>query len=274
MDEEAKRFDLLMLNIQLAVLRAEPAFKRLSERVKMLAGLLEEKSAIPMVHEQMMLIQDIQTDEWWQDVTVPMLETARRHLRALIKLIEKKQRKPIYTDFEDEIGTETSVELPAFMHGDSFERFREKTRVFLREHQDHVAVHRLRANQPLTGLDLAELERMLGESGAGDPKHLDRAKLECEGLGLFVRSLVGLERDAAKHAFNGFSAGKSLSANQIEFINFIVEHLTEHGAMKPDLLYESPFTDLTPHGPDSLFSAGQVDELVTLLSDVRARAVV
>src|SRR6185437_10524709 len=33
-DEEAKRFDLLMLNLQLAVLRVEPAFKRLSDQVK------------------------------------------------------------------------------------------------------------------------------------------------------------------------------------------------------------------------------------------------
>jgi len=33
------------------------------------------------------------------------------------------------------------------------------------------------------------------------------------------------------------------------------------------------FTDITPQGPDGLFSAEQVDELVTLLSNVRARAV-
>ena len=75
-DEEAKRFDLLMLNLQLAVLRVEPAFERLSDQVKAIAGLLEEKSSIPMVHEQMPLIQEFQTDEWWQDVTTPMLETA------------------------------------------------------------------------------------------------------------------------------------------------------------------------------------------------------
>ena len=76
--EEAKRFDLLVLNLQLAMLRAEPGFERLREQVKEIAGLLEEKSAIPMVREQMALIQDVQTDEWWQDVTVPMLEGMRR----------------------------------------------------------------------------------------------------------------------------------------------------------------------------------------------------
>ena len=54
----------------------------------------------------MALIQDVQTDEWWQDVTVPMLEAMRRRLRDLVKLIEKQKRKPIYTDFEDEMGGE------------------------------------------------------------------------------------------------------------------------------------------------------------------------
>ena len=102
--EEAKRFDLLILNLELALLRSEPAFERLREQVRAIAGLLEEKSAIPMVREQMPLIQDVQTDEWWQDVTIPMLERVRKRLRSLVKLIEKRKRKTIYTDFEDEMG--------------------------------------------------------------------------------------------------------------------------------------------------------------------------
>ncbi len=34
-----------------------------------------------------------------------------------------------------------------------------------------------------------------------------------------MRSLVGLERDAAKGAFAGFLEGRNLSGNQIEFVN-------------------------------------------------------
>jgi type I restriction enzyme R subunit len=271
--EEAKRFDLLVLSLQLALLRSEPAFERLRDRVKAIAGLLEEKSAIPMVREQLELIAEVQTDEWWQDVTTPMLERVRRRLRDLVQFIDKQRRKPVYSDFEDELGAEIGVELPGFGPGDSFEKFRAKARAFLRAHQDHVAIHKLRMNRALTAADVAELERMLGESGIGGSEDISRAKETSHGLGLFVRSLVGLDREAAKEALGGFLAGKSLGANQIEFVNLIVNHLTEHGVMEASLLYESPFTDLTPRGPDGLFSSAQVDQLMGVLDRVRTTAI-
>ena len=271
-NEEAKRFDLLVLSLQLALLRSESSFARLRDRVVQIAGLLEEKSTIPMVQARMALIQDVQTDEWWQDVTVPMLEVLRRRLRDLIHLIDKRQRKPVYTDFEDLIGSETEVELGRLAAGTDYEKFLAKARAFLRQHLDHVAIHKLRSNKPLTASDLAELERMLGESGLGEPDDLRRAAEESQGLGLFVRSLVGMDRGAAKEAMASFLAGKSLAANQIEFINLIVTHLTERGAVEPERLYESPFTDLTPRGPDGLFSAPDLNELMRVLEAVRASA--
>ncbi|MDH4079136.1 MAG: DEAD/DEAH box helicase family protein [Nitrospira sp.] len=271
-NEEAKRFDLLALNLQLALLRAEPSLARLRDRVKGVAGLLEEKSAIPMVREQMALIQDLQSDEWWQDVTVSMLEVMRRRLRGLVQFIDKRQRKPVYTDFEDLMGDETSFTLPGLSVGTDHAKFVAKARAFLKQHLDHVAVAKLRMNRPLTPSDLAELEELLRQSGACGPDEIRRAVNETKGLGLFVRSLVGMDRSAAKEALAGFLNGKTFTANQLEFVNLIVDHLTEHGVMEPARLYESPFTDIAPYGPDGLFPAGDIDELFQVLDGVRATA--
>jgi type I restriction enzyme R subunit len=270
--EEAKRFDLLLLRLQLAVLLAEPSFERLRDQVKEIAGLLEEKASIPMVREQMELIQAIQADEWWQDVTAPMLETVRKRLRDLVRLIEKARRQPVFTDFADELGEGVAVALPAFASGDEFERFRDKARAFLRRHLDHPAIHKLRTNTRLAAADLSELERMLLESGAGGPDAVERAKAGADGLGVFVRSLVGLDREAAKRAMAGFLAGKTLGANQIEFVNLVVDQLTERGVVDPAVLYEPPFTDVAPRGPDGLFTSHEVDTLVRLLRDIQATA--
>ena len=270
--EEAKRFDLLMLRLQLALLLVEHTFERLRDQVKEIAGLLEEKESIPMVREQLPLIQDLQTDEWWQDVTAPMLEVVRKRLRLLVQFIERAHRKPLFTDFSDEIGAEAAIDLPGFAGGGDFERFRTKARVFLRQHHDHEALRKLRTNVRLTPADLTDLEHLLATSGAGSEKDIEKAKAESQGLGVFIRSLVGLDREAAKQALGGFLTAKTLTANQIEFVNLIVDHLTEHGVLDEAVLYESPFTDITPRGPDGIFTAQEVAALVNILKEVRAAA--
>ncbi len=271
-DEEAKRFDLLMLRLQLAILNAEPGFDRLKEQVRSIVGLLLEKGSIPMVREQMVLIESVAGEEWWQDVTVPMLDTARKRLRSLIKLIEKAQRKVVYTDFEDLMGAEVPVELPGFENAADRNRFIAKTRQFLSAHENHITIHRLRLNQPLTPSDLAELERMMLDAGVGSADDIARAKEQSQGLGIFIRSLVGLDRTAAKEAFGQFLSGGTSTANQVEFVNLIVDHLTEHGVMDAELLYRSPFIDISPTGPEGVFSSTQVDHLVAVLADIRERA--
>lgn len=42
--------------------------------------------------------------------------------------------------------------------------------------------------------------------------------------------------------------------------------------MSASLLYESPFTDVTPQGPDGLFTSPQLRDLLTILDDVRSAA--
>lgn len=82
-----------------------------------------------------------------------------------------------------------------------------------------------------------------------------------------------LGRPAGTGARRTTSEFRTLSANQLEFVNLILDHLTEHGAMQPARLYESPFTDIAAQGPDRLFNSSQREELVAVLETVRLSAV-
>lgn len=271
-DEDAKRFDLIMLKLQLARLNSSHDFVALRNRVQQVAARLLEKSSIPMVRDELPLIDEVAGDEWWQDVTVPMLETARRRLRALVKLIDKASRKIVYTDFEDALGPENVVELEPFQAGMNTARFVAKTRQFLKTNENHITIQKLRRNVALTSSDLGELERMMLDAAVGTVAEIAYAKELNHGLGVFIRSLVGLDREAAKEAFGEFLAGGRATASQIEFINLIVDHLTEHGIMKVERLYESPFTDINPHGPEGVFASAQVERLVAVLDEIEQRA--
>ncbi|MFZ1538895.1 MAG: DEAD/DEAH box helicase family protein [Chromatiaceae bacterium] len=270
-DEEAKRFDMLVLRAQLAILQAKPDFANLKDQIQAIASALEEQANIPAIKAEIVFIQSIISDEWWEGVTVPMLETARRKLRALIKLIEKGRKHIVYTHFADEMGDGVEIDLPQVTTGLNMVKFKDKARVFLKAHESHLSLQRLRRNQPLTPSDLVELEKMLVQAG-GSPELIHEAKEKCHGLGLFIRSLVGLDHEAAMQAFNAFLSGTTATSNQIEFVNLIVLELTQSGLMEPDRLFQSPYTDLNAQGPLGIFPPAKVTQILEVLNTIRERA--
>jgi type I restriction enzyme R subunit len=269
-DLVAKQFDLVVFRIELALLQVDPAFRGLKERIREIASLLEALPNVPMVVGEMALILEIQTDDFWQDITLPMLETVRRRLRALVKLIEFKKRPIVYSDFEDSAGASTQMVVQGIPIGTNLDAFRRKARVFLQPYENHIAILKLRRNEPLTKSDLAEIERIFVEAGV-DQASLDALRSD-GGLGRFVRSLVGLDHAAAKRAFAGFLDGKVLTADQLEFLDLIIDHLTARGVMDPKLLYESPFTDFDSNGVEGVFNSADAASLVQTLRDLEANA--
>jgi type I restriction enzyme R subunit len=149
----------------------------------------------------MVLIRSVAGDETWEDVTITMLESARKKLRALVKLIERAKKNIFYTDFEDEMGDSTTIILPSFSSGLSLTKFKDKARQFLKAHEDHLSLQCLRCNQALTASDLNALGQMLVAAGSS-AEVIQQATEQSQGLGIFIRSLVGLDRETAKQAFS------------------------------------------------------------------------
>lgn len=254
---ESRLFDLTVLRMQLA--RADgddKSFEHHRERVVEIAALLEDKRSIPAVARELKFLAVVQESAFWEGIGLDGLEEVRVRLRGLAPFLDKKKRRIVYTDFQDEVlGVRDGQAVPVpKMTGAQYAK---KVEDYLRSHQDHVAIRRLRANKPLTPTDLESLEQTLVTIGEEDGETLLSELLARSGapsLAHFVRGLVGMDRAAAQAAFSQFLNDRSLTAAQIRFIEMVIEQLTARGVMEPGALYEPPFNHLHASGPDDLFA--------------------
>ena len=290
--EDAKRFDVVMLNAQLGLLRREPFERQRKRIIRVASALADLGTAIPVVAQQQELIADIQTDEWWADVTYPMLEDARKRLRNLVQLIVHTNKNVLYSNFADEFGGASVIKLPGTGEpggdgdagddddaggaggGDEFAQFRKKTQHFLKENLAEDVVAKVRRGEPLTLVDMSALQRVLVAAGIGDDDTFAEASKRAGSFGLFIRSLVGLDRAAAKRAFAKFLDDKRYSVNQIRFVEMVIDYLTEHGTVEERRVYESPFISVAPEGPDAIFVSDDVDEFFEIVKHLRNTAAV
>lgn len=274
-DERAKRFDLLVLRAQLRVLAADPSFARARDRIRAVAAALGEQRGVPAIVTHLDLIDAVAGVDWWADVTAPMLEAMRIRLRPLVRLIEMTGRAPIFTDFEDELSLDPDTTIVFDAPGVNRTRFREKLFAYLRAHDNHLVLRKLRTGRQLTQSDLDELQHLLADSGefeAADLAAIEAAAEEARGLGLFVRSLVGLERSAAQEALDEFVADRDLTARQISFVDLVVTQLTATGSVPISVLYDPPFDSIAPSGPEDVFTEAEITELERVLESVTASA--
>jgi type I restriction enzyme R subunit len=70
----AKEFDLLCLKLQLSILKRTDDFVLLRDKVRDFLSQLEEKRDIPMVKDQLSLIEEVQAESWWTDVKPWMID--------------------------------------------------------------------------------------------------------------------------------------------------------------------------------------------------------
>lgn len=289
-DELARRFDLLVLNLMVAVMEKDTTQKRYITRIHDIADALIKKPGIPAVAQQMPLIKTLKSPEFWQQVSIPALEQVRESLRDLIKFIDREEQKSAYTNFEDAF-TGHAAEKDIITWGTSFESYRQRVERYIRQHAHHVTIHRLRTNQPITPAELEELERLVFDGRErGTKEDLEHELLSLEQLkektdakaaleayqksmGAFIRKIIGLDINAAKEAFSEFLDGKALQADQITFINQLIDYLAQNGTIDPGLLFEPPFTDINHEGVAGVFrEEAQVMRLFEVIDDINRNA--
>ncbi|MET8245887.1 type I restriction-modification enzyme R subunit C-terminal domain-containing protein [Streptomyces sp. NPDC005202] len=179
----------------------------------------------------------------------------------------------VFTDFlEDELGDHIEVNLPGIPIGTDIDRFRVTTRAYLDKHPENPAVRKLTQNEQITADDLKALEQAFLDEGVASAEDLEQVAQHGPGLGLFVRSVVGLDRAAAQKAFEGFTVGRRLSPQQWDFLDLVIDALTKRGYLELPDLFKSPFTDRSPNSLLGYFTKEEADELKVIFLELRNRA--
>lgn len=270
-DEAARRFDLLILKLQIAILEQLPGQSYYQKQVQSLVTGLLRKMTIPAVLRQQPLIEAMAGDEFWEDVSVPALHDHRLALRDLIKFIDKVNKPVLYTNFEDEF-TGNIEEFEFSIGGTGLEPYRKRIEKFVRDNENHITIHRIRTNKPITKKELDELERMILAMDEKINKEVLEKTLDGQPLGQFIRSIIGLDINAAKEAFSEFLNGISLNADQQTFINRLIDFLSVKGTIEKKMLFDVPFTEINHEGITGVFPIEQAAKVISVIDRINENA--
>lgn len=212
----------------------------MKDQLCLTAELLERKATIPQVQQKLPLIKDIQTDEFWKNISILTLEKVRQELRDLMQfLIDGGSAKlKIFTKLNDPVLSEKEGDVLDAAY--DFEDYRKKVNRYVEEHKNDAVIYKLNHNFPLSKADYDELERILTRE-LGDSDDYKREYGDTP-FGLLVRKIAKLDHESAMSAFSVFINDSSLNQKQIEFILKIINHIENNGYIEDvKILMKPPF---------------------------------
>jgi len=270
-DELAKRFDAIMLDMQLYTILSDRRYVKLMDQVKGIARKLTKKASIPAVQSKMDILRDIQHPEYWEDMGIIGLERVRIELRDIIKFLEREDRPKVYTDFTDDIEI-NSGEIAVNFRSNDLDVYRQRVHRYFEQNQHILIIQKLKTNIPITAAELNELEnKLFGQGLLGTKAQFVEAFGE-QPLGRFIRSILGLDANAAKTAFASFLSEKSMNAQQIRFVDAIINSFIVNGIVDPGKLFEPPFTDINDSGIVGLFDQADSARIIRMIEQVNRNA--
>jgi len=271
-DELARRFDVLILNFQLAILSGSTATTQYMNKISSVSNALTKKTTIPAVAQQLSLLNELQTEIFWKEVNINRLENVRVSLRDLMKYLDKESQINVVTTFEDELdegGITNHDVMPTY---GKLQSYKDRVESYVREHKDHIVIQKLKTNKPITEKEIQSLEDILFDEETIGTKDDYVKTYGDKPLGVFIRQIVGLDITVAKEAFADFIQAGTLSADQMTFIDTIITYLTKNGVIDKKMLFEPPFTNLHDQGLFGIFDDAEVTNVLKLIDRVNDNA--
>ncbi len=233
-DEYSKRFDLLVLNRQLALVAdVEGGGEVYQTKIINIANMLEQKSTIPQIHDCLDVIREVQGAQFWETVSLGSLERIRIKLRDLIHYLQKKGDNRTFTvNIEDEVTIADGEIVPVLPKV----TYKQKVLEYLSENSESEVIQKIIHLEKLTADDLVALEKVFWEElgSKQDFDNLTDNKPFHGNIAMFVRTVTGIDREKARQIYLDFIKSSELTSQQELCLKEIVDFVCINGDIKKE----------------------------------------
>lgn len=247
-DIAAKKFDLLCLLLELSLIDETVNGNKPMEKVILIAQLLEKKASIPQIAMQMPTIKEVQTPVFWENITtsvevgVDNLERVRNDLRDLVQYLIGMGRETFDVDIEDVVTTMATHQpiIPQLT-------YKQKVLDYLEENRDHNVLRKIYYIDQLTNDDIHELEHIFWEelgTKSDYERFIEHESRQLQGgtIAVFLRSVIGIDRDEARKKFVNLIQTQNLTPEQEEYLCSILDYVCENGDISTQTMQYDPFS--------------------------------
>lgn len=240
-DEAAKKFDLLMLNIELSRVAAGIDASGSKRKVVRIAELLRERSLNPQIAARIAIIDEVLSPGFWRAPSLGDLERVRVGLRETARFAADGGSRTFTVDIGDTVVESGEAEpfVPKMT-------YRQCVMDFLARNRDLPVIRKIMNIEQLDGGDILELERILWkELGTKEDyrRYVASGCVMCgDSVAVFIRSIVGIDRKAAVRKFSDFLSWHALNSEQEEYLKTIIDYVCRNGDITlDDMIGKSPF---------------------------------
>lgn len=276
--EDAYQLDLLIARMQGEALKKSAVFNDL--RDDLIALVAQLPINVNAVRDKLATIEKVRSGEFWKAIAdqadVAGLETVREELRGIMRhrvVGPTVGGKPRVLDIaEDASKIEFGRHIPR-LEGTELVAYRQRVeQVLIGLFDTNPTLRKIRRGEPVAEPDLKALVSLvLTQHPDVNLTWLTEFYPDTAGdLVVAIRTIVGLEPEVVAQRFGEFFARHpQLSAKQQRFMALLQNHIAKFGVVTLDKLYEAPFTQVSPDGPDGVFDDAAVGELIAVIERFR-----
>ena len=242
-DNSALRFDILILNIQLAKILPEHQAGKSMVRVTEIAKSLQNKATIQQVREKIAIVNEVANPDFWKTATLDKLEKVRVEMRDLVQFIKGDKKRNFTINVPDIIEYKDAPK-----HTMPTMSYKERVIDYIAKNRNLPVLEKIRSLQQLTQADILSLEQICWkELGTKEEyqSYVRRDGLICgDSVAAFIRSIVKVDRTKALELYSKYLTDSPLNPEQEEYLKSVLDYVCSNGDIQPVTLYkEEPFSE-------------------------------